>query len=336
MAGPDRFVAVSLLARSVRTSLWTARRPADLAGGPAQNVLKRVDLSEAELAAGDAGPARELLIGAALQQAMGYRSVGWVPVVDLGTNGTDAYYVAERFPRSAQTLVDAGRRVTSTELRTIVVAVVDALIDLQVMYDRPHANLKPTNVLIGERVRPGMICLTDPAVWSDPVPSLTRAPDPRAIGRLVFALVTGRPHSSARWPMEFGTAWAALGASGREWFTLCESLLHPLADVSPDLDLLLTRVVGIRPSWRRVRRAVRVAAWAAALVLVVGAGWRPLTRWVAMADRQVRSWERSSAAAPRHPSAVSSGPSGGHRIPTPRSTRADAGLASTAALGRGR
>ena len=324
MAGTERYVAVSLLARTARKTVWSARRLAavDLAGDRAENVLKRVELSTADLAAGDARPAEDLLIGAALQQAMGYRSVGWVPVLDLGTNGTDAYYVAERFPRSAQSLVDADRRVTSTELRTIVVAVVDALIDLQVMYDRPHANLKPTNVLLGERIRPGMICLTDPAAAAEPVASLTRAPDPRAIGRLVFALVTGRPHTSARWPMEFDAAWVALGASGREWFDLCESLMHPRVEVSPDLDALLTRVVCIRPSRRRVRRAVRVAAVAAVFVLALAAARRPLARWATTADQRIQAWGRSPAPRPRRPA------------PARRSANADAGLASTSTVSR--
>ena len=111
-----------------------------------------------------------------------------------------------------------------------------------------------------------MICLTDPAADEAHVPSLTRAPDPRAIGRLIFAVVTGRAHSSARWPLDFDADWIALGASGREWFELCQSLIHPLGEASPDLDELMTQIVSIRPSWRRVRRAVRVAA----LVACVG------------------------------------------------------------------
>ena len=282
-----RFDAVSVLSQSPHATVWAARQAStyDVAGGPADHVVKRVELTPDQIAAGDSTAAQRLLVSAALQQAMGFKSVGWAPIYDTGTGGADSYYVAERFPRSAQTLIDGGRHLTSAELRTVLVAIVDALIELQVMYDRPHANLKPTNVLIGERIRAGMICLTDPAAAGDYVPSLTRAPDPRAIGRLLFALVTLRPHTAAPWPLTFDHDWQALGDGGREWFELCQSLMHPRAEASPDLDELMTRLVAIRPTWRRVRRAVKLAPVAAAVALAAYAGRAPLVRWAAAADQ---------------------------------------------------
>jgi hypothetical protein len=257
---------IALLHGSGNTSVWAARMAGDAAGSPLQCV-KRVELTDRELAERDASAAEHLLVGAAVQQAMCFRSVAWAPVYHLGTHGTDAFYVTDRFARSAQSLIDAEARLTPAELRTILTAVVDGLIELHVHYGRPHANLKPSNVLIGERIRPGTVCLSDPAAINDAVPSLGRAPDARAIGQLLFALVTHRPRTAARWPLPRDPAWDGLGASGPEWFALCESLLHPLAPSSLDLDDLLTRIIAIRPTRRRLRRALAAAPVAAALAL---------------------------------------------------------------------
>ncbi len=133
---------------------------------------------------------------------------------------------------------------------------VDGLLDLDAAYGRPHANLKPTNVLVGEQVRAGQVQLSDPGAVAANVPSLTRAPDPKAVGQLLYALVTHRPHTGARWPLAGGDAWRALGASGKQWFALCESLVNPFSDRLPDLAELRARIGSISPSRRRLPRAV--------------------------------------------------------------------------------
>jgi hypothetical protein len=299
MSRHGKFDTVSLLHRTAHAAVWTARAGHDQSG-VADHCLKRVDLTDGQLASGDARAAEELLVAAAIQQAMGFRSVGWAPIHDLGSNGTDAYYVTERFPRSAQTLVDQQVRLSSAQLRTIMMAVVDALIELEVHYGRGHGNLKPSNVLLGDRIRPGAICLTDPAASGNLVPSLVRAPDPRAIGRLLFALVTHRPYTAARWPVEFDADWLALGWSGRKWYDLCALLLHPRGGPSLDLDELMTWVVAIRPSRRKLRRAVMAAPAVAALVAVAYVGRAPLGRWAGAAKTQVQAMAADLTPAPPH------------------------------------
>ncbi len=299
MARYATFDTVSLLHRSGPTSVWSARSMVD-GGGPADHCLKAVRGT-----ADDATAAEQLLAGAGLQQAMAFQCPGWAPVRALGADGHGAFCVTDRYPRSAQTIIDGPARVSSADLRTLVVAILDALIELQVAYNRPHGNLKPSNVLIGRRVRSGQVCLTDPAADPTARPSLTRAPDPKALGRLVYALVTHRPHNTAGWPMRFDDHWHRLGASGRAWFDLCQSLMHPLGDASPDLDELMTRVVALRPDRRRrAARGVRhalvavplsVAALAAAYVERV-----PLAAGTSAAGRQVLALVQSRPAAKPH------------------------------------
>ncbi len=256
MARHGKFDAVSLLHRSAHTSVWSARPAGSTAGTP-NHCLKRVELTDHELADHDATAAEHLLVGAALQQAMADKSDGWAPVYELGTDdGTDAFYVTRLYPRSAQSMIDGRARLSSAELRTILMAVVDGLLDLDGAYGRPHANLKPTNVLLGEQIRAGQVHLADPGAVAANVPSLTRAPDPKAVGQLLYALVTHRPHTGARWPLAGGDAWRAMGASGRQWFGLCESLVNPFSDRLPDLTELRARIGAISPSRRRLPRSL--------------------------------------------------------------------------------
>jgi hypothetical protein len=295
-----QYETLAPLQKAGRVSLWTARMARDF-DGSASHCVKRVQLSDRELSDRDASAAEDLLVAAAIQQSMGYRSVAWAPVYHLGTNGTDAFYVTDRFARSAQSLIDARVRVTASELRTVLMAVVDGLIELQGHYGRPHANLKPSNVMVGQRIRPGTICLTDPAATGDPVPSLVRAPDPKAVGQLLFALVTHRPYTSARWPLPHEPEWDELGASGPEWFALCESLVHPLNGLDMDLDGLMTRIVAIRPSRRRLRRAARLLPVAAAVALACYPLHGRVRGWWGAVARSVQS---QTATSPRRPHAV--------------------------------
>ena len=295
MARRGRSDALSLLSRSAHPPLGTV----PVVEFRSDRAVKRVRRTERELGSDDPTPAEQLLTSGYLQQAMARKCIGWAPVHDVGSAGDEAHCATERFPRSAQTVIDGRRRLPAGQLRVILTAVVDALIELQVAYNRPHGNLKPTNVLLGRRVRPGTVCLTDPAANSSPRPSLTRAPDPRAIGRLLFALVTHRPHTAAGWPMRFDADWAALGWSGPDWFELCKWLLNPRTEAQPDLDEVMTRIVAIRPTRRRPGRWAVVLAMVA--VLVVGAyGERArLARWGGTVKRQVQSMASTFQTAPK-------------------------------------
>ena len=209
-----KFDAVALLHRSAHTSVWSAR-PAGAATAAPNHCLKLLELTDHELADRDATAAEHLLVGAALQQAMADKSDGWAPVYELGSDdGTEAFYVTKLYPRSAQSMIDGRAHLSTAELRTILLGVVDALLDLDGAYHRPHANLKPSNVLIGEQVRPGQVVLTDPGALAENVPSLTRAPDPKAVGQLLYALVTHRPPTGGAVAAGAGRCVAVAGVVG--------------------------------------------------------------------------------------------------------------------------
>ncbi len=113
MARHGKFDSVSLLHRSAHTSVWSAR-PAGSPTAPPNHCLKRVELTDHELADHDATAAEDLLVGAALQQAMADKSDGWAPVYELGTDdGTDAFYVTKLYPRSAQSMIDGRARLST-------------------------------------------------------------------------------------------------------------------------------------------------------------------------------------------------------------------------------
>ena len=295
MTRHGKFEAVSLLHRSGHTSVWTAR-PAGSATAVPNHCLKLVELSDHELADRDPTAAEHLLVGAALQQAMADRSPGWAPVYELGSDGTDAFYVTKLYPRSAQSMIDGRARLSSSELRTVMLAVVDALLDLQAGYGRPHADLKPTNVLIGEHLRPGQIVLSDPGAMAENLPSLTRASDPKAVGQLLYALVTHRPHTGARWPLAYNDAWRALGRSGRQWFALCEPLVNPMAAQLPDLDQLHGRIAAVQTSRRRTSRALVAVPIVAAAAVAAYVYRGPLAQGWHAANQKLVAMARSGPA----------------------------------------
>ena len=273
-----KFDAVALLHRSAHTSVWSAR-PAGAAAAPPNHCLKLVELSDHELADHDASNAEYLLVGAALQQSMADKSQRWAPVYELGTDdGTDAFYVTKLYPRSAQSIIDGRVRLSSPDLRTVMLGVVDALIDLESAYGRPHANLKPSNVLIGDPSRAGQVVLTDPGALAENVPSLTKAPDTKAVGQLLYALVTHRPHTGARWPLVKGDAWRAMGASGKQWFALCDALVNPFGEGVSDLSELRGRIGAIHTSRRRLPRVVVAVPVLAAVTAVAYLGRRQITQ----------------------------------------------------------
>jgi hypothetical protein len=302
MARHGKFDAVALLHRSAHTSVWSAR-PAGAAAAPPNHCLKLVELSAHELADHDATNAEHLLIGAALQQSMADKSDGWAPIYELGTDdGTEAFYVTKLYPRSAQSLIDARNPVSSVDLRSILIGVVDALLDLETACGRPHANLKPTNVLLGDTLRAGQVVLTDPGALSENVPSLTRAPDTKAIGQLLYALVTHRPHTGARWPLARGDAWRALGASGKQWFALCEALVNPFGETLTDLTELRARIGSISTSRRRMPRAAVAVPVVAAVAVVAYLGRHQIGQAWQVADKQLAQLTQSKKSPAHHPS----------------------------------
>ncbi len=267
------FEAVRELYQTARGSVWSARRAGTTT--PPDCCVKLVQLDSMAIEERDTTAAQELLVAAAVQQSMANKSEFWAPVYELGSVGAGAFYVSPLCPRSAQSVADGTMRLTVAELRIMVLSVIDALVDLQDNYGRPHGNLKPANVLFTDRqkVRERTVHLADPdaTATNDAAPSMSRTPDVKAIGQLLYAVVTGKPHTTARWPLPESDAWRQLGATGPQWHNLCAGLLNVTARGGlPSLDRLREHVEAIRPSRRRVPK---VAYYAAAAVVVAAGAW---------------------------------------------------------------
>ncbi len=252
-----KFEAIKKIHTSHHGSIFSART-AGTSESP-DCCVKVIELNPTMVQEGDTAIAQHLLVAAALQQAMGNKSAHWAPIYGLGSQGTNAFYATRLCPRSAQTLIEHRIRIDSADLKTLLLEILEGLMDLDEGFHRSHGNLKPSNILIGDRnrIRKGAVFLTDPDASNEDLPSLTRTPDSKAIGELIYALVTHKPHVTARWPLVKSSHWKRLGSTGKQWFSLCDDLLNTVSRRGlPTLDRVRDRIDAIHPTRRQVPRTV--------------------------------------------------------------------------------
>jgi hypothetical protein len=310
------FQAIKQIHATPHGTIWTARS-AGTSEAP-DCCIKLIDLHAPGMPESATAMAEHLLYAAAIQREMGNKSPHWAPVYHLGSQGSDACYVTRLYPRSAQTIIEQKIKLTSTELKTLLLDVIDGLLDLQAALRRSHGNLKPTNILIADRgrIRRGAIFLSGPDAGDADVPSLTRTPDSKAIGELIYALVTSKPHVTARWPLAKSAHWKRMGPTGKPWFSLCDDLLNTVDRRGlPTLERIRERVDAISAGGARIPRTVVALVLIAALG--TGAyvkrdelpGWYAIARgksiaWIANGKTQWNSWTGSSP--PSQPIAIRS------------------------------
>jgi hypothetical protein len=263
------FQAIRQIHATPQGTIWTAR-----AAGSSDTpdcCIKLIDLQSPAMEGTGTAVAEHLLYSAAIQREMGNKSPHWAPVYHLGSEGTNACYVTRLYPRSCQTMIEQRIKLTSTDLKTLLLDVIDGLLDLQTALHRSHGNLKPSNIMLADRsrIRRGAIFLCDPDTSDTDIPSLTRTPDSKAIGELIYALVTSKPHVTARWPLTKSAHWKRLGPSGKQWFSLCDDLLNTFAQRGlPTLERVRERVEEISPTGRRIPGSLV----AVVLLAVLGGG----------------------------------------------------------------
>ncbi len=193
----------------------------------------------------------------------------WAPIHEFKPIDGGAYYVTDLYPRSAQRLIFSEVKLDGHRLHTIITSVVNALIEMRGVCDRPHANLKVGNVLLVEP-QPGVLTKV---VLSDPLPE-TRIDaesvdyiDQKLVGELIHHLVLLKPvQVMGGWPVPDSPRWSFLGRKADAWRDLCNRLLDPdLAEQCPTLQQLaqeeLPRLVA------PPRRALPTAAVAAGVII---------------------------------------------------------------------
>jgi hypothetical protein len=236
--------------------------------GPATAVLKVLQLGGGPVEPDDPqGLTLEFLNAARAQQRVSKESSRWGKVYQTGLIPGGAYYVVEQFPRSLQRLLDMQARLSADQLFSMLSQAIDALADLRRVSERPHGNLKPSNVLLRGR----RLGAARSLVLADPLPAAQLAPghaadDLESLGRILWQLVTRSPSAGHLiWPVDESSEWAELGGDGTRLLALCNLLLDPEKPPATKLDLVQRQLAGRR----RRRIAWRTAAAIAAMALLV-------------------------------------------------------------------
>ncbi len=214
------------------------------------------------------------LDGARAQQKVSASGAeNWVPVRETGTVEGGAYYVSDYHGRSLQQLITGRVKLSGAKLYQLVHAIVQGLAELKKACNRPHGNLKPSNVLLtgSGKISKARPLLTDPVGAGRLDEQMGEVVDFHALGEIIYQLVlhrTGKAMSG--WPAPQSPEWKRLGKKGEQWRQLCNRLLNP--NLAPGLlttDDLLDDVQKLRETegvpW------LIVAPVAVLVILVAGA-----------------------------------------------------------------
>ena len=236
MFGP--YEAVRELHHTGRSTVWLATLHS---GDPnKQFIVKSVALTEAK----HIGQERvELFLDRAKVQQKVASNGGqhWAPIHDLGSTEDGAYYATDQYTRSVRSLLLGKVRLNAESLYALVSAIVQGLVELDRVCERPHGNLKPDNVLLhtSEGSLYPEVFLSDPLPSQRVDPTASAAHDLRSLGELIYHLVMQQEFRHGMWPAQAGNDWSQLGKTGEGWRQLCNQLLDPsLAQNGPTLSRL--------------------------------------------------------------------------------------------------
>ncbi|MBM4038421.1 MAG: hypothetical protein FJ290_07895 [Planctomycetes bacterium] len=227
MANYGGYQTVSRLGHSPQAEVWTARAAGEEADALEQHVVKVYHPIEFDFEVGSGAGIQEFLEAAQLQGALAQAKPDtWAPIQTAGTTDDEAFYVTAYFTHSAEDLTKV--QLDSRTLHRILSAAVQGLLDLREVAQRPHGNLKATNVLIatGEDVARMRVLLTDPLPGAKLDPRMAAVGDIRALGLLLHRLAVQRqPASKGPQLVPSAEGWNRLGRKGRAWRDLCTQLL---------------------------------------------------------------------------------------------------------------
>src|SRR2546423_13178342 len=156
----------------------------------------------------------------------------WAPVHDVGTVRGRAFYVTNCYPRTVAGMIKGRVKVSARALYSLIRGIIRGLEELNQLCRRPHGNLKTSNVLIADPdLDPTEVYLSDPCPDEQLPAENPDAADMKALGRLIYQLVTHRPFPEVGgWPIQMSAEWQRLGRRGKDWLAFCNQLLDPLTD----------------------------------------------------------------------------------------------------------
>jgi hypothetical protein len=276
--------------------------------GPATAVLKVLQLSGGPVEPDDPqGLTLEFLNAARAQQRVSKESPRWGKVYQTGLIPGGAYYAVEQFPRSLQRLLDMQARLSSDQLFAMLGQAIEALAELRRISERPHGNLKPSNVLLrGRRLgAPRTLALADPLPAAQLGPGHA-ADDVESLGRILWQLVTRSPSAGHLiWPVDESSEWTELGGDGQRLLGLCNLLLDPEKSPETKLDLVQRQLAGRRRRRVAWRTAASVAVMALLAVPAFGYIRKHPPAWFASIDPWNRSVVTPATTPSSHPAHIS-------------------------------
>jgi len=195
----------------------------------------------------------------------------WAPVHESGLSPNGAFYVTDKYDRSLQQLISGRVRITDQVMHAIIESVAKGLLELKQACDRPHGNLKASNILIADADNSSQTRI----VLADPLPDphidteVHWHTDLRAIAEFIYQLVMHRPApTSIGWHVPDSKEWARLGKQAKDWRNLCNRLLN--AHLKPDtmtIEILLDQLARLKVS--RSAKTLRYIVAAALIVVAV-------------------------------------------------------------------
>ncbi len=222
------FQPVRELDQTGRSTVWLATRH----GEPPDThfIIKSVRPRPGRGSGAD--PVEQFLDQATMQQKLAEGGARhWAPIHEVSRTQDGAYYAMDKYTRSVRKLLVGKARLSPTSLHALVCGIVEGLVELEREFDRGHGNLKPHNVLLQESPDSPQpqVRLTDPRP-SAQVNSQTFRGDLRALGELIYNLITHQRFRPNLWPLQAGKPWAHLGKNAEAWRNLCNELLNPNLD----------------------------------------------------------------------------------------------------------
>lgn len=273
MATLGRYETLRELNRHGAVSVWLAQ-----VKGSQEQVVIKIVRSEGVAS----GEVQEFLETAQIQQKVAGSSPVWAAILEIGQTDEGAYSVMPNLPRSVERLVLGKARLDAETLYLLFKSVIEGLVALEKAADRPHGNLKSTNIRLEEAPKGKQ----PQAYLTDPLPGLKgldqgRVDDLRAIGQLIYELVLLQPfRRGGGWPVPQSPEWQRLGGYGSGWRALCDRLLDPdLAKKGLSLQALVEEELPkLEPKAGQTPWGKLAAA--AVLVALIGVGSYFFYRWI--------------------------------------------------------
>ncbi|MBM4034151.1 MAG: hypothetical protein FJ291_20565 [Planctomycetes bacterium] len=270
------YETVSRIGHSPEAEAWTARPVGGEADAlehfvvkayhPTRDPFESDEVNAARLA----GLHQEFLGAAQVQAQVAQARPGrWAPVFGAGVAGEEAFHVTTYYGRSAEDLARA--QLDTRTLHGVMASVVQGLIDLRDVAQRPHGNLKATNVLITRSADQSQT----QGLLTDPLPGArigdiqaAAVGDVRNLGIILHRLAVQRPPTAAGAAgaqlVPAAEGWERLGRKGQAWKQLCTQLLMTPQAVS--LEALSAELAKLYEAPVRRGRIVLIAGGIAAAV----------------------------------------------------------------------